>query len=98
MVAALVHDWNLTAEHHLLTGLRSCNSGDFLYMIGWKEMLHLSTIVTFPPFVSKGNRLVQVQTAAPCLPVGAHQSLFSLEMLYINAPLLKLSSSGRAAW
>lgn len=67
-------------------------------MIGWKEMLHLSTIVTFPPVVSEGKRSVQVQTAAPCLPVGTHQSSFSLEMLYINAPLLKLSSSSRAAW
>lgn len=97
-VAKLRLDRNLNRKH-LLIDFGPAASGDFLHVIGWKEQLHLPAVVALPPVGRRWSGVFLRGIGAFQTSVfRAHQSLLSLETLYISAPLLKLSSSDRPAW
>lgn len=44
---------DLNSNLHLFFAVRFGVVGHFLYIVRWEEQLHLSTVVTFPPVVSR---------------------------------------------
>lgn len=71
MLLHLQLNCDLNSNLHLSFGLRSGVVGHFLYIIGWEEQLHLSTMVTFPPVV---NRTEEANVFTLCMFVLGHDS------------------------